>query len=50
MAKHFSKKYTNKGCAFEYPVPAISNENLFCQDACKCLMLYKLLYIYITHN
>ena len=23
MAKHFSKKYGNKGCAFDYPVSAI---------------------------
>ena len=23
MAKYFSKKYGNKGCAFDYPVSAI---------------------------
>ena len=23
MAKHFSKKYRNKGCAFDYPLSAI---------------------------
>ena len=35
MAKHFSKKYGNKGWAFDYPVSAIWNKFLFCQDACK---------------
>ena len=40
MAKHFSKKYGNKGWAFEYPVSAIWNQFLFCQDACQCLMLH----------
>ena len=39
MAKHFSKKYGNKGWAFDYPVSAIWNQFLFCQDACQCLML-----------
>ena len=34
MAKHFSKKYGNKGWAFDYPVFAIWNQFLFCQDAC----------------
>ena len=29
MAKHFSKKYGNKGWAFDYPVSAISKIN-FC--------------------
>ena len=33
MAKHFSKKYGNKGWAFDYPA-AIWNQFLFCQDAC----------------
>ena len=33
MAKHFSKKYGNKGWAFDYPVSAIWNQFLFCQDA-----------------
>ena len=40
MAKHFSKKYGNKGGAFDYPVSAIWNQFLFCQDACQCLMLH----------
>ena len=40
MAKHFSKKYGNKGWAFDYPVFAIWNQFLFCQDACQCLMLH----------
>ena len=40
MAKHFSKKYGNKGWAFDYPVSAIWNNFLFCQDACQCLMLH----------
>ena len=40
MAKHFSKKYGNKGWAFDYPVSAIWNKFLFCQDACQCLMLH----------
>ena len=44
MAKHFSKKYGNKGWAFDYPVSAIWNKFLFCQDACQCLMLH----LYIT--
>ena len=35
MAKHFSKKYGNKGWAFDYPVSAIWNQFLFCQDACQ---------------
>ena len=38
MAKHFSKKYGNKGWAFDYPVSAIWNQFLFCQDACQCLI------------
>ena len=29
MAKHFSKKYGNKGWAFDYPVSAIWNKFLF---------------------
>ena len=37
MAKHFSKKYGNKGWAFDYPVSAIWNQFLFCQDACQCI-------------
>ena len=40
MAKHFSKMYGNKGWAFDYPVSAIWNQFLFCQDACQCLMLH----------
>ena len=36
MAKHFSKKYGNKGWAFDYPVFAIWNKFLFCRDACQC--------------
>ena len=40
MAKHFSKKYRHKGWAFDYPVSAIWNKFLFCQDACQCLMLH----------
>ena len=41
MAKHFSKKYGNKGWwAFDYLVSAIWNQFLFCQDACQCLMLH----------
>ena len=41
MAKHFSKKYGNKGLAFDYPLSsAIGNKFLFCQDACQCLMLH----------
>ena len=40
MAKHFSKKYGNKGWAFDYPVSAIWNQFLFCQDACQRLMLH----------
>ena len=40
MAKHFSKKYRNKGWVFDYPVSAIWNKYLFCQDACQCLMLH----------
>ena len=40
MAKHFSKKYGNKGLAFKYPVSAIWNQFLFCQDTCQRLMLY----------
>ena len=40
MAKHFSKKYGNKRWAFDYPVSAIWNKILFCQDACQCLMLH----------
>ena len=36
MAKHFSKKYGNKGWALDYPVSAIWNQFLFCQDACQC--------------
>ena len=39
MAKHLSKKYGNKGWAFDYPVSAIWNKFLFCQDACQCLMI-----------
>ena len=34
------KKYGNKGWAFDYPVSAIWNQFLFCQDACQCLMLH----------
>ena len=41
MAKHFSKKYGNKRSAFDYPVFAISNKFLFCQDACQCLICLK---------
>ena len=33
MAKHFSKKYGNKGWAFDYPISAIWNKFLFWQDA-----------------
>ena len=33
MSKHFSKKYGNKGWAFDYPVSAIWYKFLFCQDA-----------------
>ena len=40
MAKHCSKKYGNKEWAFDYPVSAILNQFLFCQDACQCLMLH----------
>ena len=40
MAKHFSKQYGNKGWAFDYPVSAIWNKFLLCQDACQCLMLH----------
>ena len=40
IAKHFSKKYGNKGWAFDYPVSAIWNQFVFCQDACQCLMLH----------
>ena len=40
MDKHFSKKYGNKGWAFDYPVSAIWNQFMFCQDACQCLMLH----------
>ena len=40
MAKHFSKKYGNKGWAFDYSVSAVWNKFLFCQDACQCLMLH----------
>ena len=40
MAKHFSKKYGNKGWAIDYPVSAIWNQFLFCQDAYQCLMLH----------
>ena len=40
MAKHFCKKYGNKGWAFDYPVSAIWNKFLLCQDACQCLMLH----------
>ena len=29
MAKHFSKKYGNKGWAFDYPVSAIYMKNVF---------------------
>ena len=36
MDKHFSKKYGNKGWAFDYPVSAIWNLFLFCQNACQC--------------
>ena len=32
MAKHFSKKYGNKGWAFDYPVSAIWNKFLFSDD------------------
>ena len=42
MAKHFSKKYGNKGWAFDYPVSVIWNQFLFCQDACQCLMLHQI--------
>ena len=28
MAKRFSKKYRNKGWAFNYPVPAIAKKNV----------------------
>ena len=48
MAKHFSKKYGNKGWAFDYPVSAIWNHFLFCQDACQCLMLHP--YITASRN
>ena len=34
------KKYGNKGWAFDYPVSAIWNQFLFCQDLCQCLMLH----------
>ena len=37
MDKHFSKKYENKGGAFDYPLLANLNNFLFCQDACQCL-------------
>ena len=39
MAKHFSKKYGNKGWAFN-PVSAIWNKFLFCQDACQHAWCY----------
>ena len=48
MAKHFSKKYGNKGWAFDYPVSAIWNQFLFCQDACQCLMVHP--YIAASRN
>ena len=32
MAKHFSIMYGNKGWACNYPVSAIWNKFLFCQD------------------
>ena len=35
-----SKKYGNKGWAFDYPVSAIWNKFMFCQDACQCLILH----------
>ena len=48
MAKHFSKKYGNKGWAYYYPVSAIWNQFLFCQDACQCLMLHPYITAFIT--
>ena len=33
MAKHLSKEYGSKGWAINYPVSAIWNKILFCQDA-----------------
>ena len=48
MAKHLSKKYGNKGWAFDYPVSAIWNQFLFWQDACHCLMLYPYITASIT--
>ena len=32
MAKRFSKKYGNRGWAFDYPLSAIWNKFLFCQE------------------
>ena len=40
MAKHFYKKYGNNRRASDYPLSAIRNKFLFCQDACQCLMLH----------
>ena len=48
MAKHFYKKYRNKGWAFDYPVSEYWNKFLFCQDACQCLMLHH--YITASQN
>ena len=48
MAKNFSKKYGNKGWAFDYAVSATWNQFLFCQDACECLMLHP--YITASRN
>ena len=35
MAKHFSKMYGNKGWAFDYPISAIWNKFLCCQNTCQ---------------
>ena len=40
MAKHFSRKYGNKGWAFDYTVSAIWNKFLLCPDPCQYRMLH----------
>ena len=40
MMEKQSLKVQKQGMSFDYPLSAIRNKLLFCQDACQCLMLH----------
>ena len=43
-------KVREQGMSFDYPVSAIGNKFLFCQDACQCLMLHSYITASITSS